>query len=154
MKRVLLSILLVVLAPVLWLTGLTAARQSQPDFADVTRTGVANVGFCGEQGPVTRNGLGYASRCDFDVTWQDGTKETVSVDHPGFADADELGHDITIGEIKSGVYARPDRGPHPAYTVTAWTLYVLAAAGLVFGITGLCLSYTRQTPTPKPPSTQ
>lgn len=38
MRHPLLSLLLIVLAPVLWLTGLTAARQSQPDFADVQRS--------------------------------------------------------------------------------------------------------------------
>ncbi|GAA1618956.1 DUF6346 domain-containing protein [Actinoplanes couchii] len=143
MRRPLLSLLLILLAPVLWLSGLTAARQSQPDFADTKRSGIANVGFCSEQGPVTRNGFGYASHCDFEVTWPDGTKETVAVDRPGFADATELGHDITLGEITPGTYARPDRGPKPLYTATSWLLYGLAAASLAGAFIGLYRSRRR-----------
>jgi hypothetical protein len=141
MTRLLLSILLIVLAPVLWLTGLTVARHSQPDFHDVTRTGVAVVGACDEQGPITLNGFGYASRCKFDVTWQDGTKETVSVDRPGFADADELAQDITIGEIKPGTYARPDRPARPLITTAAWIIYALAAISLILGLLGVRRAY-------------
>lgn len=141
MKWLLVSVLLIVLAPVLWLTGVTVARYTQPDFGRATRTGVAVVGACDERGPVTLDGFGRAARCKFDVTWKDGTRQTVSVDHPGFADAGELGHDITIGQIQPGVYARPDRPSRPLITVAAWALYVLAGASLIIGLIGLRRAY-------------
>jgi hypothetical protein len=130
-KKLLLSVTLLILGGVLAFLVPTVARTSQPDFADAKRTGTGTSYVCVEQGPLTLGGFGYTSKCTVRVTWEDGTTETVDPDRYGFA---EGGEQFTIGELADGTYARPDRPYKVGVVVGAWVLGVLAAGALVGGV--------------------
>ncbi|WP_306210204.1 DUF6346 domain-containing protein [Actinoplanes sp. RD1] len=131
MKKLVLSLVLLILGGVLAFLVPTVARTSQPDFADAKRTGTGTSYVCVEQGPLTLGGFGYTSKCTVRVTWDDGTTETVDPDRYGFA---ESGERFTIGELENGTFARPDRPFRVGAVVGSWVLGVLAAGALVGGL--------------------
>ncbi len=137
MKRFLLSLVLFLAAGALGLLVPTVARNSQPDFAKADRTGTGIVAACSEKGPISPGGFGYTSKCQLDVTWQDGSRHFVDPDRYGFADYAELGRTITIGDLGNGEYARPDRPFRPFAVVAAWAIGILAVAALVGGVLGV-----------------
>ncbi|GIE88453.1 DUF6346 domain-containing protein [Actinoplanes regularis] len=137
MKRFLLSLVLLLAAGALGLLVPTVARNSQPDFAKAEQVGTGIVSACSEQGPVTLGGFGYTSKCQLDVTWQDGSRHFVDPDRYGFADFAEIGKTITVGDLGDGEYARPDRPFRPLVVASAWALAILAVAALVTGVLGV-----------------
>jgi hypothetical protein len=134
LRRILIMLATVLVLFVCGELAFTLGRFSGNDINDAKRLGRATVRSCERHGPIGY-GFGYWDECTAEIVWNDGRKEIVAIDKPGFFKASEIGSTVVIGDAgryRNGrTFSRSELPARPLVDVVATVLALIAGLPLI-----------------------